>query len=71
MKPALLGLLLGAAGALALGRILSSLIYGISAHDPVTFAAVATLLAVVALLASLIPALRAANIEPIRALRDE
>jgi predicted permease len=71
MKLALPGLLLGAAGALALGRILSSLIYGISAHDPVTFAAVATLLAVVALLASLIPALRAARIEPIRALRDE
>jgi putative ABC transport system permease protein len=71
MKPALIGLLLGAAGALALGRVLASFIYGIAAYDPLTFAAVAALLAAVALLASIIPAYRAARIEPTRALREE
>ena len=71
MKPALIGLLLGVAGALALGRVLASFIYGIAAYDPLTFAAVAILLVVVALLASIIPAYRAARIEPTRALREE
>ena len=71
MKPALIGLLLGVAGALALGRVLASFIYGIAAYDPLTFAAVATLLAAVALLASIIPAYRAARIEPTRALRED
>jgi predicted permease len=71
MKPALIGLLLGIAGALALGRVLASFIYGIAAYDPLTFAAVAALLAAVALLASIIPAYRAARIEPTRALREE
>ena len=59
------------AGALALGRVLASLIYGISATDPMTFTAVAALLCLVALMASIIPALRATRIEPTRALRDE
>jgi predicted permease len=71
MKPALIGLLLGIAGALALGRVLASFIFGIAAYDPLTFAAVAALLAAVALLASIIPAYRAARIEPTRALREE
>jgi putative ABC transport system permease protein len=71
MKPALVGLLLGVAGALALGRVIASFIYGIAAYDPLTFAAVASLLAAVALLASIIPAYRAARIEPTRALREE
>ena len=71
MKPALLGLALGVAGALALGRVVASFIYGIAPYDPLTFAAVAALLATVALLASIIPAFRAARIEPTRALRDE
>ena len=71
MKPALIGLMLGVAGALALGRVLASFIYGIAAYDPLTFAAVTTLLATVALLASTIPAYRAARVEPTRALREE
>ena len=71
MKPALIGLLLGVAGALALGRVLASFIYGIAAYDPLTFAVVAMLLAAVALLASIVPAYRAARIEPTRALREE
>jgi putative ABC transport system permease protein len=71
MKPALIGVVIGLAGALALGRVLASLIYGISATDPLTFTAVGALLCFVALLASTIPALRAARIEPVRALREE
>jgi predicted permease len=71
MKPALIGVLLGVAGALALERVLAGFIYGIAAYDPLTFAAGATLLAAVALLASIIPAYRAARIEPTRALREE
>jgi putative ABC transport system permease protein len=71
MKPALIGVAIGLAGALALGRVLASLIYGISATDPLTFTAVGALLCLVALMASVIPALRATRIEPTRALRDE
>jgi putative ABC transport system permease protein len=71
MKPALIGVAIGLAGALGLGRVLASLIYGISPTDPLTFTAVAALLCAVALLASIIPAFRAARIEPTRALREE
>jgi putative ABC transport system permease protein len=71
MKPALLGLALGVVGALALGRVVASFVYGIAAYDPLTFAAVAMLLGAVALLASIIPGYRAARIEPTRALREE
>ena len=71
MRPALIGMGIGLAVALALGRTLSSLVYGISAADPWTIGAVAALLAAVALVACLVPALRAARVDPIRALRDE
>jgi putative ABC transport system permease protein len=71
MKPTLLGVAIGAGGALALGRVLSGMIYGVKATDPVTFLAVAVLLAVIALLASLIPAYRATKVDPMVALRYE
>ena len=71
MKPALLGVLLGTAGALAMGRFLSSLIYQVKPTDPVTFVAVTLLLALVALLASVIPAYRATKVDPMVALRYE
>jgi putative ABC transport system permease protein len=71
MKPTLLGVALGTAGALALGRVLSSLIFGVRPTDPVTFVAVAALLAAVALVASIVPAYRATKVDPMVALRYE
>jgi predicted permease len=71
MKPTLLGVAIGAAGALALGRVMSSFIYGVSSTDPLTFLGVAAVLAMVALLASIIPAFRAARVDPIVALHYE
>ena len=71
MKPTMIGVTLGAAGALALGRVMASFIYGIQPTDPLTFVAVAATLALVALLASVIPAFRAAKVDPMVALRYE
>jgi predicted permease len=71
MKPTLVGMLLGAAGAYALGGLLSKLIYGVSPTDPLTFLAVVLLLTAVALVACVIPAYRATRIEPVQALRGE
>jgi putative ABC transport system permease protein len=71
LKPTLLGVTLGLAAALALSRVVSSLIYGVRATDPLTFAAVALLLLIVGIFATVIPAYRATRIEPVRILREE
>jgi putative ABC transport system permease protein len=66
-----LGLIVGLAGALLLGRLLGSQVFGVSPHDPVTFGASSALLVIVSAVASLAPALRAARAEPMNALRNE
>jgi len=69
MKLVLIGMVIGSAGAFAVTRSMSSLLYGISATDPFTFIGIAVLLAVVALLACFIPARRATKLDPTVALR--
>jgi putative ABC transport system permease protein len=71
MRLTVTGLLLGVAGALALTRLMSSVLFGVSATDPVTFIAVSVLLTVCAVAATFIPARRATLIDPIVALRYE
>jgi len=68
---ALAGIALGSAGAYAMTRVLQSLLYGVGARDPMTFVAVAALLGVVAVLASWLPARRAARVDPLSAMRAE
>ncbi len=65
------GIALGVVGALALSRLLSSLLFGVSASDPVVFIAVPAFLFTVALIATYIPALRATRLDPMIALRHE
>jgi putative ABC transport system permease protein len=68
---ALIGVAVGLAGAFGVTRVISTLLYGVSATDAPTFAIVSAVLAGVALLASYLPALRATRIQPIVALRYE
>jgi putative ABC transport system permease protein len=68
---ALIGVLLGSAGAYALTRVLRSLLFEVSERDPLTFIGVAALLGGVALLASWIPARRAAQVDPLAAMRAD
>ncbi|MDQ3995759.1 MAG: ABC transporter permease [Gemmatimonadota bacterium] len=71
MALAAVGLVIGLTGALWLTGALTSLLYGVTRFDPLTFAAAPALLAGVALLACMVPAARAAAVNPVIALRDE
>jgi putative ABC transport system permease protein len=67
----LLGVAIGIAGALALARLMASLLFHVKPADPLTLSGVALLLALVALLACYIPARRAMRVDPLVALRYE
>jgi ABC-type antimicrobial peptide transport system permease subunit len=71
MKPILLGVGVGLAAALALSRLVASLVFGVRPTDPATFAAVVLILVGVGILANILPAYRATRIEPVRTLREE
>jgi putative ABC transport system permease protein len=71
MALVLLGVALGLAGAIALTRVMSSLLFGVGTKDPATFAVVATLLSMIAFVACYIPARRATKVDPLVALRYE
>ncbi len=68
---ALIGVVVGLAGALALTRVMSSLLFGVTERDPITFGVVAALLIVVAFIACCVPARRATKVDPLVALRYE
>jgi putative ABC transport system permease protein len=71
MRPVVIGLAIGIVSAYAIGRLLTSQLYEVSAHNPALLAASTVLLAAIALIACLVPARRAAHVDPIQALRTE
>ncbi|HEY2747255.1 MAG TPA: FtsX-like permease family protein, partial [Polyangia bacterium] len=71
LRLAALGAVIGIAGALLVGRLGRSLVYGVSDSDPLTLVAVSLLLVAVSVAASLLPAWRATRVDPMEALRDE
>jgi predicted permease len=71
MSPALVGIAAGMIAALASAKVMETLVFGVSASDPLTLAGVAATLALVALMASLVPAYRALRLDPVKVLRAE
>ncbi|MEY2543721.1 MAG: hypothetical protein QOE81_1182 [Verrucomicrobiota bacterium] len=71
MKPVIIGLAIGIVSAFALGRLIASQLYEVSAHNPALLGGATLLLAAIALLACLLPARRAALVDPVQALRME
>jgi predicted permease len=70
-KLVVLGVVIGLGGAAALTRVLSGMVYGVGVRDPLTFGVVAVIIATVAMVSSLVPAVRASRVDPILAMRAE
>jgi ABC-type antimicrobial peptide transport system permease subunit len=71
MKPTIVGVAVGLLAAAGLGRVVATLVYGVSARDVATFCWVAAILSAVGLISTLVPAYRATRVDPLVALRDE
>ncbi len=71
LKPTVIGVVLGLALAAALVRVMTTLLYGVDQHDPGTFSAVAAIMLMVGIVATLVPAWRATRVDPIVTLRSE
>ncbi|MGE0353682.1 MAG: ABC transporter permease [Gemmatimonadales bacterium] len=71
MRVAAIGMALGIVGALGVGRLLQSQLFGVNPRDPLTFSAIALVLSVVAIVASWLPARKAAGVDPVVALKSE
>lgn len=69
MRPVMIGIAAGVVGAYALTRVLSSMLFGISSTDTLTYVVACSVLASAALVASIVPALRALRVDPITAVR--
>ena len=71
LRPTIAGIAVGLAGSFMLSTLLTKLVYGIRPSDPATFGAVALILVVVSIVASVVPAWRATRVDPIQVLREE
>jgi len=71
LKLSAAGIAIGLAGALAITRVMSSMLVGVNATDPLTFAAIVVLFVLIATTASWIPARRASRLDPMAAIREE
>jgi ABC-type antimicrobial peptide transport system permease subunit len=71
LKPTAVGIAVGFAAAIALGRVVTSMVYGVSARDMATLMSAIVLMVVVSLAASLVPAVRATQVSPLAVIREE